>query len=112
MVEMELVTSETIMISSCLRFRASELHDQRKVIYEKLANEISASGLYQFDSFDLLSIYLSLKEYVETSEQILGTSSGIKEFKSLTRLFFEHVFEFQLVKAANMFERQGVCVAS
>lgn len=96
MIEVELLTGEVVLISSCLRYRAIELSDNRKRAYEKLATHIAPIGLYQFDEYEAACIYLSLVDYYEAQEAIFKKPHEMAKWLAddfLDLLFTNHPIE-------------------
>lgn len=95
-IELELVSDQVLLIKNCLRFRAMELEDHRKNMYNQLADNMKAVGLYVFLPFDAMSICIAIREYNDTIKQLFGDIAVSRDARDLAEVFFYAIFHQEM----------------
>lgn len=72
MIQVELLSWEITIITSCLVYRSTELSDDLKQTYERLTAQIGPIGCYDFNLFEASCIYLSIVNYCNYYEAAIG----------------------------------------
>lgn len=62
-IEMELITSEVILVRAALRLRAREVLPAIALAYQQLADQLEPIGLYQFEPTEAVHACLALKDF-------------------------------------------------
>lgn len=90
-IEMELVTSEVILVRAALRLRALEVPLVLAQAYERIADQMHPIGLYQFGLMEAAHISVALKEFSDISGEI-GLSELAIRAKDLSDDFLRECF--------------------